>query len=143
MKGAVLHPKVSEIKGERSVWWRALLWSGTPDRCQIYYFPSEHQMQLPCIERNIIRGRAISVLEGIALVGDPQFAIVDEAYPYVAKRLLTDKSPRLQAALRYMVRICLAAFPTLIIPGFPAGVERPTFFMRNLLSICIRYGKRY
>ena len=48
--------------------------------------------------------RAISVLEGIALVGDPDFAIVDEAYPYVAKRLLTDKSPRLQQALRYMVR---------------------------------------
>ena len=49
--------------------------------------------------------RAISVLEGIALVGDPAFAIVDEAYPYVAKRLLTDKSPRLQAALQYMVRL--------------------------------------
>ena len=44
------------------------------------------------------------MLEGIALTGDPDFAIVDEAYPYVAKRLLTDKHPRLQAALRYMVR---------------------------------------
>ena len=48
--------------------------------------------------------RAISVLEGIALVGDPKFAIVDEAYPFIAKLLLTDQSPRLQAALRYMVR---------------------------------------
>ena len=47
--------------------------------------------------------RAISVLEGIALVGNPQFAIVDEAYPYISKRLLTDESPRLRAALRYMV----------------------------------------
>jgi len=47
--------------------------------------------------------RAISVLEGIALVGNPQFAIVDEAYPYISKRLLTDDSPRLRAALRYMV----------------------------------------
>ena len=27
--------------------------------------------------------RAISVLEGIALVGNPNFAIIDEAYPYV------------------------------------------------------------
>ena len=51
--------------------------------------------------------RAISVLEGIALTGDPEFAIVDEAYPYVAKRLLTDNDPRLQAALRYMARPCL------------------------------------
>ena len=47
--------------------------------------------------------RAIGVLEGIALVGDPGFAIVDEAYPYISRRLLTDTSPRLRAALRYMV----------------------------------------
>ena len=45
----------------------------------------------------------MSVLEGIALVGNPQFAIIDEAYPYLAKRLLTDDSPRMRAALRYMV----------------------------------------
>jgi aarF domain-containing kinase len=36
-------------------------------------------------------------------VGNPNFAIVDEAYPYIARRLLTDKSPRMRAALRYMV----------------------------------------
>jgi aarF domain-containing kinase len=47
--------------------------------------------------------RAIGVLEGIALVGNPEFAIIDEAYPYIAKRLMTDDSPRLKAALRYMV----------------------------------------
>lgn len=47
--------------------------------------------------------RAISVLEGIALVGNPEFAIIDEAYPYIARRLMTDDSPRLKNALRYMV----------------------------------------
>ncbi|KAG5185217.1 hypothetical protein JKP88DRAFT_271995 [Tribonema minus] len=47
--------------------------------------------------------RAIGVLEGIALVGNPSFAIIDEAYPYISKRLLTDESPRLRAALRYMI----------------------------------------
>jgi len=47
--------------------------------------------------------RAIGVLEGIALVGNPEFAIIDEAYPYIARRLMTDDSPRLKAALRYMV----------------------------------------
>lgn len=47
--------------------------------------------------------RAISVLEGIALTANPEFAIVDEAYPYISKRLLTDSSPRLREALRYMV----------------------------------------
>lgn len=43
------------------------------------------------------------VLEGIALVGNPDFALVDEAFPYISKRLMTDDSPRLRAALRYMV----------------------------------------
>eukprot|EP00579_Thalassiosira_antarctica_P012386 CAMPEP_0201913594 /NCGR_PEP_ID=MMETSP0903-20130614/3998_1 /ASSEMBLY_ACC=CAM_ASM_000552 /TAXON_ID=420261 /ORGANISM="Thalassiosira antarctica, Strain CCMP982" /LENGTH=807 /DNA_ID=CAMNT_0048448827 /DNA_START=149 /DNA_END=2572 /DNA_ORIENTATION=+ len=47
--------------------------------------------------------RAIGVLEGIALVGNPEFAIIDEAYPYIARRLMTDDHPRLKAALRYMV----------------------------------------
>ncbi|KAI3469930.1 hypothetical protein Pfo_026592 [Paulownia fortunei] len=47
--------------------------------------------------------RAIGVLEGIALVGNPEFAIVDEAYPYIAQRLLTDESPRLRSALRYTI----------------------------------------
>ncbi|KAL5702511.1 hypothetical protein ACHQM5_027723 [Ranunculus cassubicifolius] len=47
--------------------------------------------------------RAIGVLEGIALVGDPDFALVDEAYPYIAQRLLTDESPRLRNALKYTI----------------------------------------
>merc|ERR1719408_576328 len=34
--------------------------------------------------------RAISVLEGIALVANPNFAIIDESFPYIAKRLMTD-----------------------------------------------------
>ena len=47
--------------------------------------------------------RAISVLEGIALVGDPKFAIVDQSYPYVARQLLASKSPRLREALKYTI----------------------------------------
>ncbi|KAF9606301.1 hypothetical protein IFM89_024969 [Coptis chinensis] len=49
--------------------------------------------------------RAIGVLEGIALVGDSDFALVDEAYPDIAcvRRLLTDESPRLRSALRYTI----------------------------------------
>ena len=42
-------------------------------------------------------------MEGIALVGNPQFAIIDEAYPYLSRKLLTDDSPRMREALRYMV----------------------------------------
>jgi len=43
--------------------------------------------------------RSLTILEGIALSSDPNFNIVDEAYPYVARRLLFDHSPELQSAL--------------------------------------------
>lgn len=46
-------------------------------------------------------------------VGDPDFAIVDEAYPYIAKRLLTDGNPRLQEALRWVKR-CVVNHNTLM-----------------------------
>merc|ERR1740124_422445 len=61
----------------------------------------EYPFQIPPYFALVIR--AISVLEGIALVGNPNFAIIDEAYPYIARRLMTDDSPRLKAALKYMV----------------------------------------
>ncbi|KAF3789536.1 Uncharacterized protein EJ110_NYTH17988 [Nymphaea thermarum] len=61
----------------------------------------DYPFQIPPYFALIIR--AIGVLEGIALVGNPEFAIVDEAYPYLAQRLLTDESPRLRSALRYII----------------------------------------
>lgn len=68
------------------------------DLAEITY---EYPFKIPPYFALIIR--AISVLEGIALVGNPNFAIIDEAYPYIARRLMTDRSPRLRAALRYMI----------------------------------------
>merc|ERR1711920_247396 len=68
------------------------------DLAQITY---EYPFKIPPYFALVIR--AISVLEGIALVGNPNFAIIDEAYPYIARRLMTDQSPRLRDALRYMV----------------------------------------
>eukprot|EP00892_Ulva_mutabilis_P012715 jgi/Ulvmu1/9816/UM056_0057.1 len=61
----------------------------------------EYPFRIPPYFALIIR--AISVLEGIALVGNREFAIIDEAFPYLAQRLLTDDSPRLRESLRYMV----------------------------------------
>lgn len=43
--------------------------------------------------------RALGVLEGIALSGDPDYRIVMESYPFVSRRLITDDSPKLQRAL--------------------------------------------
>ena len=47
--------------------------------------------------------RAIAILEGIALKGDPDFAIIDESYPYIAKRLLTDDSEYMKTALNNLI----------------------------------------
>lgn len=44
--------------------------------------------------------RAFSVIEGIALGSDPDYAIVQECFPYLSKRLLTDNSPRTNKILR-------------------------------------------
>jgi aarF domain-containing kinase len=47
--------------------------------------------------------RAFSVLEGIALINDPDYSILNECLPYISQRVLTDESPRAAAALRSFV----------------------------------------
>lgn len=47
--------------------------------------------------------RALSVLEGIALVGDPEFKLIMEAFPFVSKLVMTDRSPMLREALRQIL----------------------------------------
>ena len=47
--------------------------------------------------------RAFSVIEGIALRADPNYSIVAETFPYLARRLLTDNSPRSRAALKQLL----------------------------------------
>ena len=47
--------------------------------------------------------RAFSVLEGIGLKNDPDYAIVGECLPYVSQRLLSDPSPRVAKALETFV----------------------------------------
>ncbi|MCO5553207.1 hypothetical protein L7F22_006728 [Adiantum nelumboides] len=47
--------------------------------------------------------RAFSILEGIGLKNNPNYIIIDECYPYICKRLLTDDSPRARTALKYFL----------------------------------------
>ena len=47
--------------------------------------------------------RAFSVLEGIGLSCDKNYSIANECYPYVARRLLTDKSPETRKALEQLL----------------------------------------
>jgi len=58
----------------------------------------EYPFRVPAYYALIIR--SLVTLEGIAIAIDPNFKVLSKAYPYVAKRLLTDPSPDLRASLR-------------------------------------------
>mmetsp|Transcript_27402 Transcript_27402/g.58185 ORF Transcript_27402/g.58185 Transcript_27402/m.58185 type:complete len:813 (+) Transcript_27402:107-2545(+) len=51
----------------------------------------------------VYMSRAFSTLEGIGLSSDPNYSILQECYPYLAKRLLSDDSPRARGALRMLL----------------------------------------
>ena len=47
-----------------------------------------------------ILGRAIVTLEGVALTGNPDYGLILEAYPFIARKLLTRDSSTVQKALQ-------------------------------------------
>ena len=58
----------------------------------------DYPFRVPAFFALIIR--SLVTLEGIAINVDPNFKVLSRAYPYVAKRLLTDPSPQLRASLK-------------------------------------------
>jgi predicted unusual protein kinase regulating ubiquinone biosynthesis (AarF/ABC1/UbiB family) len=60
----------------------------------MYEFP----FRVPAYYALIIR--SMVTLEGIAIGIDPNFKVLSKAYPYIAKRLLTDPSEELRGSLR-------------------------------------------
>jgi predicted unusual protein kinase regulating ubiquinone biosynthesis (AarF/ABC1/UbiB family) len=67
----------------------------TDELSQVMYdFP----FRVPAYYALIIR--SLVTLEGIAINVDPDFKVLSKAYPYVAKRLLTDQSPELRTSLQ-------------------------------------------
>ena len=63
----------------------------------MYEFP----FQVPAYYALIIR--SLVTLEGIAISVDPGFKVLSKAYPYVAKRLLTDPAPDLRNSLKELL----------------------------------------
>mmetsp|Transcript_1637 Transcript_1637/g.2768 ORF Transcript_1637/g.2768 Transcript_1637/m.2768 type:complete len:933 (-) Transcript_1637:81-2879(-) len=47
--------------------------------------------------------RCLGVLEGLAIQVDPSFRIINDAYPYIAGKLLIDDAPELQDAMEYLL----------------------------------------
>jgi predicted unusual protein kinase regulating ubiquinone biosynthesis (AarF/ABC1/UbiB family) len=60
----------------------------------MYEFP----FRVPAYYALIVR--SLITMEGIAMSVDANFKVMSAAYPYVAKRLLTDNSPELRASLK-------------------------------------------
>ncbi|MEM7770156.1 MAG: AarF/ABC1/UbiB kinase family protein, partial [Cyanobacteria bacterium P01_A01_bin.37] len=58
----------------------------------------EYPFRVPAYYALIIR--SLVTLEGIAIQVDPEFKVLSKAYPYVAKRLLSDPAPELRASLK-------------------------------------------
>jgi Predicted unusual protein kinase len=58
----------------------------------------EYPFRVPAYYALIIR--SLVTLEGIAINVDPEFKVLSKAYPYVAKRLLSDPAPELRASLQ-------------------------------------------
>jgi predicted unusual protein kinase regulating ubiquinone biosynthesis (AarF/ABC1/UbiB family) len=58
----------------------------------------EYPFRVPAYYALIIR--SLVTLEGIAINVDPNFKVLSKAYPYIAKRLLTDPAPQLRSSLQ-------------------------------------------
>lgn len=83
--------------------------------------------------------RAFSVIEGIALKHDPEYAIVSRCFPYLSRRLLTDNDPRVRAALKQLLygnsqrlnvpqlEKLMAAFSTFTVASSGKSAQGPTF----------------
>lgn len=61
----------------------------------------EYPFRVPAYYALIVR--SLLTMEGIAMGVDPNFKVLSAAYPYVAKRLLTDDSPELRASLKELL----------------------------------------
>ena len=61
----------------------------------------EYPFRVPAYYALIIR--SLVTLDGIAISVDPDFKVLSKAYPYVAKRLLTDPSPELRQSLQELL----------------------------------------
>ena len=74
----------------------------------------------PCFA---LLGRAFVTLEGIALQGDPDYAIIQAAYPFVSRKLLSSTGPRRGARCRRRSTRARAATTALAARPQPAAAR--------------------
>lgn len=81
------------------------LWSGSTTQYQQQHHPPAGLLLLSCRvpAYYALILRSLTVLEGLALQADPQYKLLGRAYPYIAKRLLTDPAPELRASFEDLI----------------------------------------
>ena len=88
--------------------------------------------------------RAFSTLEGIGLSVNEDYAIVQECYPYLARRLFTDRSPRAKTALRAMLGLApldaAAAHDGVVVPTATAASSPPQSAIGAMLGDVVGSG---
>ncbi|GLI63329.1 hypothetical protein VaNZ11_006246 [Volvox africanus] len=78
--------------------------------------------------------RSVATLEGIALAGDPQYAMVAQAYPFVARKVLRNDSSTASALLRDLLLIRDVATP-----GTEPGGQLAARRLAALLNAALGY----
>ncbi|GIL78183.1 hypothetical protein Vretifemale_7622 [Volvox reticuliferus] len=78
--------------------------------------------------------RSVATLEGIALAGDPQYAMVAQAYPFVARKVLRNDSSTASALLRDLLLIRDVATP-----GTEPGSQLAARRLAALLNAALGY----
>lgn len=46
---------------------------------------------------------SLAVLEGIAISSDPNYKVLGNTYPWIARKVLTDSSPKLKSSLQALL----------------------------------------
>jgi hypothetical protein len=77
--------------------------------------------------------RSLTVLEGLALQADPRYKLLGRAYPYIARRLLTDPAPELRASFEELILKVRATGGKVALAGLLSAVS-------TLHSNCTMHG---
>ena len=87
--------------------------------------------------------RSLTVLEGLALSADPNYKLLARAYPYMARRLLTDPAPELRGSFEELVlqvrgggRVCALYI------GWLTGKGRGAGGALRMAVVCVFLGGR-
>jgi len=97
-KRAIVAPLLGQVLGELQKGGGAGAINIEQVTAQIQQLGQEYPLLIPPYFGLIIR--TFSSLEGAGLSSDSSYAIVDECFPYMAHRLLTDDSPRMRLVLK-------------------------------------------